>query len=151
MKPTAVNAGRPSNTPQSGQPQTSQPRGGGSNNYHQQNNRGNYWTDNSQEDPSPGHRSGPNVATAPNENQVFVGSLPLEFTRDTLIECFSQFGPVLDAKIHTPVHDNKKVRSSLGPLQNSRHSILVVEFRLRRLRQSGGGRDRGQNGARALR
>jgi RNA recognition motif-containing protein len=54
-------------------------------------------------------RSGANMTSAPNEQQVFVGSLPLEFTRETLIECFSQFGSVLDAKINAPLHDNKKV------------------------------------------
>lgn len=32
----------------------------------------------------------------------------MEFTRDTLFECFSRFGKVLDAKIHVPAHDNKK-------------------------------------------
>lgn len=52
---------------------------------------------------------GNHVSTAPNEQQVFVGSLPLDFTRETLIECFSTFGKILDAKIHTPAHDNKKV------------------------------------------
>ena len=49
------------------------------------------------------------MTMAPNEQQVFVGSLPLEFTREILIECFLQFGQVLDAKIHTPANDNKKV------------------------------------------
>lgn len=44
-----------------------------------------------------------------NELQVFVGSLPLEFQRQDLIDCFSQFGAVRDAKIQTPMHDNKKV------------------------------------------
>ena len=53
--------------------------------------------------------SGTNVATAPNEQQVFVGSLPLDFTEKTLIECFSEYGNVIDAKIYTPLHDNKKV------------------------------------------
>ncbi|UJR27477.1 hypothetical protein I4U23_008762 [Adineta vaga] len=51
---------------------------------------------------------GPNVATAPNEQQVFVGSLPLDFTEEILIECFSKYGTVIDAKIHQPLHDNKK-------------------------------------------
>jgi RNA recognition motif-containing protein len=81
----------------------------GNSNYYQQNNRGNQWNDNTQQDQSPARRSGANITTAPNEQQVFVGSLPLDFTRDNLIECFSQFGHVLDAKIHVPIHDNKKV------------------------------------------
>lgn len=54
---------------------------------------------------------GASVATAPNEQQVFVGSLPLDCTEETLIECFSKYGNVIDAKIHQPLHDNKKVRS----------------------------------------
>ncbi|CAF0924509.1 unnamed protein product [Rotaria sordida] len=98
---TTTTTNRPSSSSQSGQQ-----RGG--NNYYQQNNRGNYWNDNIPKDQSPAHRSGTNVATAPNEQQVFVGSLPLNFTKETLVECFSKFGKVLDAKIHTPAHDNKK-------------------------------------------
>ncbi|CAF3416143.1 unnamed protein product [Rotaria sp. Silwood1] len=83
-----------------------QPRG--NNNYYPQSNRGNQWTGNNQQDPSPGRRSGSNMATVPNEQQVFVGSLPLDFTREDLIKCFSQYGHVRDAKLQTPIHDNKK-------------------------------------------
>ena len=36
-------------------------------------------------------------------------------------------------------------------MHSARYSVLAVEFRLRRLRQSGGGRDGGQNGARLVR
>ena len=54
--------------------------------------------------------TGSNVVTAPNENQVFVGSLPPEFTPETLIEFFGQYGRVLDAKIHHASGDSKKVR-----------------------------------------
>jgi RNA recognition motif-containing protein len=107
VKAPSTTANRPNSNPQSGQQQ--QQRGGGGGNYYQQNNRGNYWNDNSQQDHSPARRSGSNVATAPNEQQVFVGSLPLEFTKEILIDYFSQYGTVLDAKIHTPTHDNKKV------------------------------------------
>jgi hypothetical protein len=105
-KAPSTTANRPTTNSQSGQQQQQQR---GNSNYYQQNNRGNYWNDNSQQDHSPARRSGVNVATAPNEQQVFVGSLPLDFTKEILIECFSKFGNVLDAKIHTPSHDNKKV------------------------------------------
>ncbi len=105
VKPAPVN--RTNNQQQQQQQQQQQPRGNG--NYYQQNNRGNQWNDNTQQDQSPARRSGANISTAPNEQQVFVGSLPLEFTRDNLIDCFKQFGNVLDAKIHTPAYDNKKV------------------------------------------
>ncbi len=115
VKAPSTTANRPNSNPQSGQQQFSQQqqqqqqqRGGGGN-YYQQNNRSNYWNDNLQQDHSPARRSGANIATAPNEQQVFVGSLPLDFTKETLIECFSKYGTVLDAKIHTPTHDNKKV------------------------------------------
>lgn len=50
------------------------------------------------------------MITAPNENQIFVGSLPPEFTHETLKQIFSAFGNVLDAKIHHANGDNKKVR-----------------------------------------
>ncbi|CAF2734895.1 unnamed protein product [Rotaria sp. Silwood2] len=104
---TTTTTNRPSSNSQSGQQQPQQQRGSG--NYYQQSNRGNYWNNNNiQKDHNPAHRSGTNVATAPNEQQVFVGSLPLNFTKETLIECFSKYGKVLDAKIHTPTHDNKK-------------------------------------------
>lgn len=89
------------------QQQHQQQRGNG--NYYQQNNRGNQWNDNTQQEQSPARRSGANLPSAPNEQQVFVGSLPLEFTKEDLVECFKQFGNVIDAKIHAPVHDNKKV------------------------------------------
>ena len=107
VKPTVPNR---TNTPQQQQQlqqQPSQQRGNG--NFYQQNTRGNQWNDNNQQDQSPARRSGANVSTAPNEQQVFVGSLPLEFTREDLIQCFQQFGTVLDAKIHQPNRDNKKV------------------------------------------
>ncbi|CAF2406527.1 unnamed protein product [Rotaria sp. Silwood2] len=80
----------------------------GQNNYYPSNNRANQWPGNNQQDPSPGRRPGSNMATVSNEQQVFVGSLPLGFTRENLIECFSQFGHVREAKIQMPVHDNKK-------------------------------------------
>lgn len=87
MKP---GTGRPSNNPAGGPPHSNQGRGGGGNNYYQQNNRG------------------LTVSTAPNENQVFVGSLPAEFTAQTLIECFSKFGRVYDAKIYVTNNDSKR-------------------------------------------
>jgi len=87
MKP---GTGRPSNNPAGGPPHFNQGRGGGGNNYYQQNNRG------------------LTVSTAPNENQVFVGSLPAEFTSQTLNECFSKFGRVLDAKIYGTSNDSKR-------------------------------------------
>src|ERR1700679_2278815 len=96
VKAPLTTANRPNSNPQSGQQQFSQQQQQqqqrGSGNYYQQNSRGNYWNDNSQQDHSPGRRSGSNVATAPNEQQVFVGSLPLDFTKETLIECFSKYG-----------------------------------------------------------
>jgi len=92
-------------------------------NFYQQNNRGNQWHENSQQDQSPGRRSGANQSTAPNEQQVFVGSLPLDFTRENLIECFKQFGNVLDAKLHAPMHDNKKVC-----LFQKKIKILILTF-----------------------
>ncbi|CAF0970800.1 unnamed protein product [Adineta ricciae] len=85
-QPTTNN--RPTSSAQLGQRQYPQQRG--NTNYYEQTNRGT------------------NVATAPNEQQVFVGSLPLDFTEKTLIECFSEYGNVIDAKIYTPLHDNKK-------------------------------------------
>ncbi|CAF1408497.1 unnamed protein product [Rotaria sordida] len=80
----------------------------GNSNYYPQNSRNNQWTGNNQQDQSPGRRPGSNMSTVSNEQQVFVGSLPLQFTRNDLIDCFSQFGRVRDAKIQMPIHDNKK-------------------------------------------
>ncbi|CAM4761262.1 unnamed protein product [Rotaria magnacalcarata] len=103
VKVPSTTANRPSNNPQSVQ---SSSRGGG--NYYPSNSRGNYGRSIIEKDPNPVHRSGSNVLTAPNEQQVFVGSLPLEFSKETLIECFKKYGKVLDAKIHTPAHDIKR-------------------------------------------
>lgn len=108
MKP---GTGRPSNNPAGGPPHFNQGRGGGGNNYYQQNNRGNYWNENSQPDHTVARRLGLTVSTAPNENQVFVGSLPAEFTNQTLNECFSKFGRVLDARIYGTSNDSKRVRN----------------------------------------
>jgi RNA recognition motif-containing protein len=111
VKPPAT-VNRPNNNFQSGpqqQQQQQQQQQRGNNNYYPQNNRGNYWNDNSQQDHSPARPSGLSVATAPNDQQVFVGSLPLEFTKETLIEYFTKHGNVLDAKIYTPTHESKKV------------------------------------------
>ena len=105
VKTPLTTTNRPNSNYQPGQQQQQQQRGNG--NYYQQNNRGNYWNDNFQQDPNSTRRSGANVATAPNGHQVFVGSLPLDFTKETLIDHFSKYGTVLDAKLHTP--DNKKV------------------------------------------
>ena len=90
--------------------------------FHQQNNRGSQWNDNNRQEQSPARRLGSTTATS-NEQQVFVGSLPLYFTREILIECFSQFGHVVDAKIHTPVYDNKKVC-----LFNKKKKIIFIYF-----------------------
>ncbi|CAF0972394.1 unnamed protein product [Adineta steineri] len=102
-----INTARPSTAVK---PTSNQQQRGGSGNYYQQNNRGNQWNNDNHtpQDPNSTRRSGPNTPAAPNEQQVFVGSLPAEFTQATLIECFSQYGKVLDAKIHRPTHDNKK-------------------------------------------
>ncbi|CAF1558380.1 unnamed protein product [Rotaria magnacalcarata] len=87
-----------------------QQRGNG--NYYSQNNRNNQWNTNHQQDPSPGRRPGSNMTNVPNELQVFVGSLPADFSCDDLFHCFSQFGNVSNVKIQTPMHDKKK--SSFG-------------------------------------
>ena len=109
MKP---GTGRVSNNPAGGPPSFNQGRGGGGgNNYYQQNNRGNYWNETFEQDHSPARRSGLTVSTAPNENQVFVGSLPAEFTPQTLTECFTKFGRVFDSKIYQTNNENKKVRT----------------------------------------
>ena len=92
------------------------PRGNG--NYYPGNPRNNQWNDNQQQDQNSGRRSGANLAGVPDEQQVFVGSLPLDFTREDLIDCFKQFGTVLDAKIHTPTYDYKKVRPGQISLEN---------------------------------
>jgi hypothetical protein len=107
VKALLTTANRPNSNAQSGQQQQQQQRGNG--NYYQQNNRGNYWNDNSQQDHNSTRRSGANVGTGPNGHQVFVGSLPSDFKKETLIEFFGKYGTVLDAKIHTPNNENKKV------------------------------------------
>jgi hypothetical protein len=122
VKSSTGPTGRPSNTPQSGQQHFSQPRGGGGN-YYGQNTRSKYCNDASQQDHSSACCSDANVISAPNENQVFVGSLPAEFTPATLIECFSKFGRVLDAKIHTANGDNKKVCKTDGS-----YLFLILHF-----------------------
>jgi hypothetical protein len=104
-KPTAGPGGRPSNNPQANQGHFSQTRGGG-NNYHASNNRGT------------------NAMTAPNENQVFVGSLPPDFTANTLIECFTKYGRVLDAKIHNTNGENKKVRTTESIRSSINYGII---------------------------
>ena len=76
------------------------------------------------------HYLGMNVATAPNEQQVFVGSLPLDFTKETLFECFSKFGTVLDVKIHTPTHDNKKVGECFKKVKPKTFSFLSIFNRI---------------------
>ncbi|UJR21593.1 hypothetical protein I4U23_024675 [Adineta vaga] len=97
-----INTARPSTA---GKPVPNQQRP--SSGHYQQNNRGNQWNDsNGPHDQSSNRRSGGNAAA--NENQVFVGSLPAEFTHQDLIECFSQFGRVREARIHRPPNDNKK-------------------------------------------
>ena len=114
------------------------------NNYQQQNQRPQQWTDNSQQE----NRANVGPPAPPNEQQVFVGSLPPEFTRETLINCFSQFGRVSDAKIHAPARDNKKVCLSTSL---ARHSLLAVELRFRCVRRRDYRRFGGQNGTRDLR
>jgi hypothetical protein len=104
VKAPLTTANRPNSNSQSGQQHQ---RNNG--NYYQQNNRGNYWNDNSQQDHNSARRSGANVGTPPNGHQVFVGSLPSDFKKETLIEFFGKFGTVLDAKIHTPNNEHKKV------------------------------------------
>jgi RNA recognition motif-containing protein len=105
VKAPLTTANRPNSNSQSGQQQQQRNNG----NYYQQNNRGNYWNDNSQQDHNSARRSGANVGTPPNGHQVFVGSLPSDFKKETLIEFFGKFGTVLDAKIHTPNNEHKKV------------------------------------------
>ena len=134
-KPSAPPA-RPATANQQQQQQQQQQRGNG-NNY-QQNSRGNnnQWNENnSQQDQSPARRSGQSVTNAPNEQQVFVGSLPLEFTREDLIDCFKQFGQVLDAKIHQPNYDNKKVRSIDFRPKTTLSHVSFLEFWFRSFRQ----------------
>ena len=89
-------------------PSTNQQRGGA--NLYQNSSRSAQWGDsNAPYDQNTARRSGGNSAVS-NANQVFVGSLPAEFTNETLVECFSQFGRVREAKIRQPSNDGKKVR-----------------------------------------
>lgn len=106
VKAPLTTANRPNSNVPPGQQQQQQRGNGG---YYQQNNRGNYSNGNPEQDPNSARRSGTNVATAPAGHQVFVGSLPLEFTNETLMEVFGKYGTVLDAKIHTPNNETKKV------------------------------------------
>lgn len=102
----ATTTGKPSAPIRTNNPSQA-PRGNG--NYYPGNTRNNHWNENQQQDQNFGRRSGANLAGVPDEQQVFVGSLPSGFTADDLVECFKQFGTVLDAKIHIPTHDYKKV------------------------------------------
>jgi hypothetical protein len=101
---TATN--RSNSNPQLGQQQPQQRNNG---NYYQQNNRGNYWNDNSPQNHNSTRRSGANTGTPPSGHQIFVGSLPSDFKKETLIEFFGKYGTVLDAKIHAPNNEHKKV------------------------------------------
>ena len=107
------------NNPPPQQQQQQPSRGNG--NFFPSNNRANHWNDNQQQDQFSGRRPGANLVGVPDEQQVFVGSLPLEFSREDLIDCFKQFGNVIDAKIRTPPYDNKKVRPF-----NSIHSAFSL-------------------------
>ena len=108
VKTPLTTTNRSNSNPQLGQqqPQQQQRNNG---NYYQQNNRGNYWNDNSAQYPNSARRSGPNTGAPPSGHQIFVGSLPSDFKRETLIEFFGKYGTVLDAKIHAPNNDHKKV------------------------------------------
>lgn len=66
------------------------------------NYRSNHWSNEQQTDGNfrPSNSSN-NQLTAPNEQQVFVGSLTANMTREDLIDCFSSYGTVIDAKIIT--------------------------------------------------
>ena len=110
---------RTNNPPPQQQQQQQPSRGNG--NFFPSNNRANHWNDNQQQDQFSGRRPGANLVGVPDEQQVFVGSLPLEFSREDLIDCFKQFGNVIDAKIRTPPYDNKKVRPF-----NSIHSAFSL-------------------------
>ena len=110
---------RTNNPPPQLQRQQQPSRGNG--NFFPSNNRANHWNDNQQQDQFSGRRPGANLVGVPDEQQVFVGSLPLEFSREDLIDCFKQFGNVIDAKIRTPPYDNKKVRPF-----NSIHSAFSL-------------------------
>lgn len=67
--------------------------------YHRSSYRPNQWST----EPSDGSYRSSNLSnnhlSAPNEQQVFVGSLIANMTREDLVDCFSAFGKVLDAKI----------------------------------------------------
>ncbi|CAF0962240.1 unnamed protein product [Didymodactylos carnosus] len=68
------------------------------------------WSGDGQDD-SPDRRGsgGGNRRTlTPNENQVFVGSLPPDFTADILRDFFSGYGPVVDVRIFSPQNAEKK-------------------------------------------
>lgn len=67
--------------------------------YHRQNYRSNQWSNETSDGNYRPSNSTNNHLSAPNEQQVFVGSLIANMTREDLIECFSAFGKVLDAKI----------------------------------------------------
>jgi Ras GTPase-activating protein-binding protein 1 len=157
--PQQPNAVRPTNVKATTNRTNNQQRGGGGGggNYYQQNNRGNQWTDNSQQDQSPARRSGANVAPVPNEQQVFVGSLPLEFTKEDLIECFSQYGNILDAKIHMPAHDNKKnfgfvifddpaIATKIVKMEHITHNSVRLNVEPKTQRSYSGNNNNGQQG-----
>ena len=95
---------RPSNVKPPTTTRTNNPQRPG-NDYYRQNNRSQQWGDHSSQD----YRPNTNQLTAPNEQQVFVGSLPADFTREALVNCFGHYGKILDVKLNTPMHDNKKV------------------------------------------
>jgi hypothetical protein len=94
------------------------------NDYHRPNNRGPQWGDQSSQD----YRSNPNQVTAPNEQQVFVGSLPIDFTREALLDCFTPYGKIIDVKLNTPLYDNKKVSSSFVILFFHRSNTFLSLF-----------------------
>ncbi|CAF0898905.1 unnamed protein product [Didymodactylos carnosus] len=69
------------------------------------------WSGDGQDD-SPDRRGGGGGGNrrtlTPNENQVFVGSLPGDFTADILRDFFSGYGPVVDVRIFSPQNADKK-------------------------------------------
>jgi hypothetical protein len=75
---------------------------------YRQNNRNEQWSENTQQE----YRPNTNQPTVSIAQQVFVGSLPADFTREDLIDCFSAFGSVLDVKINYHMNEHKKVDES---------------------------------------
>ena len=107
------------------------PQRGPSDEYQRPNYRPNQW---SNEAPDGGYRpqGSPNSQlSVPNEQQVFVGSLTANMTREDLIECFSEFGTVLDAKINA-FPDFKRVRRERS-LETFLTRFPRLELRFRRV------------------